>query len=303
MKPTAITVAICTRNRGDALLLPLKAILEGTFSDVHVLVVDQSDGFETARALLPFDGCERLTYLRTASRGLSAARNEALRANRSPWLAFTDDDCEPAPDWLEQMMAAAREITGPAILFGNFLPNLALSDMGMVPGWKSRTPGRRSDPWREYCLGGFGGNMAVNTEAIELATGFNPDLGRGGTHTACEEGEFALRLCLLGGAVHELAGPVVLHHGLIEWGRVRDALRDDYGATGFVLAWYLRRGRWSAFSQLLFCSHNETRQIFRNLWHRRRPIGLRRPYWLWRGAVRGIRSNQEIPYLSRDLKQ
>lgn len=292
--PAAVTVAICTRDRGDAVLLPLKAILEGTYADVHVLVVDQSEGLETARALLPFDGCPKITYLRSATRGLSAARNEALSANRSAWLAFTDDDCEPAPDWLEQLMRATRDVTAPAIVFGRFLPDLSLADRGMVPGWTPRKPGKRSNPRRDYCLGGFGGNMAINAAGITLAGTFNLELGRGGSESACEEGEYAFRLCLRGGDIYELDGPAVLHHGLVEWGRVRGALRDDYGSTGFVLAAYLRNRHWPAVVQFMYCMHTETRHIVHNLRTGRRPIGIRRPYWLLRGACRGLRSGKRI---------
>ncbi len=38
--------------------------------------------------------------------GPGAARNAGAKAARHEWLAFTEDDCEPAPDWLAR--AAAR---------------------------------------------------------------------------------------------------------------------------------------------------------------------------------------------------
>ena len=39
-------------------------------------------------------------------RGPGAARNAAVREARGTWLAFTEDDCSPAPEWLAR--AAAR---------------------------------------------------------------------------------------------------------------------------------------------------------------------------------------------------
>ena len=40
------------------------------------------------------------------NRGLSAARNTGIRAARAPIVAFTDDDCVPAVDWLERLLEA-----------------------------------------------------------------------------------------------------------------------------------------------------------------------------------------------------
>jgi cellulose synthase/poly-beta-1,6-N-acetylglucosamine synthase-like glycosyltransferase len=43
-----------------------------------------------------------------ARRGPAAARNDGWREARAPIVAFTDDDTEPAPDWLENGLAAFR---------------------------------------------------------------------------------------------------------------------------------------------------------------------------------------------------
>lgn len=50
--------------------------------------------------------------------GPGAARNRGAEAARGEWLAFTEDDCTPAPDWLERAAAAiaaapeAQVVTG-----------------------------------------------------------------------------------------------------------------------------------------------------------------------------------------------
>lgn len=38
-------------------------------------------------------------------RGPGAARNAGARASRGEWIAFTEDDCAPLPDWLERAWA------------------------------------------------------------------------------------------------------------------------------------------------------------------------------------------------------
>jgi GT2 family glycosyltransferase len=42
----------------------------------------------------------RLTIVRQSNGGPAAARNAGARAARGRFLAFTDDDCQPAPGWL-----------------------------------------------------------------------------------------------------------------------------------------------------------------------------------------------------------
>src|SRR2546426_1111000 len=62
-------------------------------------------GVEAAAATAPFP----MLYVHEPRRGISRARNAALAAcaGRCDWIAFTDDDCQPAPDWLAAQLAAA----------------------------------------------------------------------------------------------------------------------------------------------------------------------------------------------------
>ncbi len=54
------------------------------------------------------DGLEP-TYVQGATTGnIAALRNTGWRTGRGELIAFTDDDCRPAPDWLEALVAAYR---------------------------------------------------------------------------------------------------------------------------------------------------------------------------------------------------
>ena len=51
-------------------------------------------------------GGPELTLLTPAHRGPAAARNAGWRAAKAEWIAFTDDDTDPYPTWLEAALAA-----------------------------------------------------------------------------------------------------------------------------------------------------------------------------------------------------
>lgn len=266
----------------------MTAILDGTHRQPRVLIVDQSDDDSTFEAIERFLPDPRFMYVRVSSRGLSHARNAALRLAGTELVAFTDDDCVPEAAWLEGLLAEAATVDGPAMFFGPLVPDADSMRVGMVPGWRPGEAGRVSARWTSYTLGGFGGNMAINRAAIELTGKFNPLLGRGAPFPSAEEGEYAFRVVNAGGTVVELNSPSVVHYGPVPWPKLRAALRHDFRATGRMLAWCVRRGEMNALMQLAFCLRREAHVVGGQMVRRRRPLGLRRPCWLLSGFVAGL---------------
>ena len=100
----SVTVVVPTVDR----VALLRRCLRG-LSGADVLVVH--DGDPGVVALLSELG---VRSLQIAERGVSAKRNAGWRAATSGWVAFTDDDCEPAPGWLEAVTAASADlVAGP----------------------------------------------------------------------------------------------------------------------------------------------------------------------------------------------
>ena len=80
----SLTVAVCTRGRPDQLRSTLAALQREAAAGFDLVVVDQSDQPMA-------DGGVRV--IANPGRGLSRARNVALRETRAEWIAFVDDDC------------------------------------------------------------------------------------------------------------------------------------------------------------------------------------------------------------------
>src|SRR4051794_33546447 len=105
---------MATHNRARRLEAMLASLREQTLGHdaFEVVVVDDAsdDEGETRAALDAAVGRGDLDLRvihRERSRGPAVARNEGWRAARAPLVAFTDDDCRAAPEWLESALVVA----------------------------------------------------------------------------------------------------------------------------------------------------------------------------------------------------
>ena len=120
-----ISVVVATRNRAKRLEGFLSSLAEQTLAAerFEAVVVDDGSTDDTAAVLARFaqGAGPPIVVLRGAGEGPAIARNAGWRAARAPLVAFTDDDCEAPPDWLERALAAAAEHPG-AIVQGPTSP-------------------------------------------------------------------------------------------------------------------------------------------------------------------------------------
>jgi len=95
---TAVTVVVPARDAAGTIGTLLDALAAQTHPPVAVVVVDDLsvDGTGDLVRAHPLGAI----VLKGAGRGSYAARNLGLAAVTTDVVAFTDADCEPAPDWL-----------------------------------------------------------------------------------------------------------------------------------------------------------------------------------------------------------
>ena len=103
-----ISIVIPTRNRLDCLERCLARLAEQqTRESAEIIVVDDgSDGADEIADLVARVPGARL--VRQEKLGPAAARNAGVRAARGWIICFTDDDCEPHPDWAQTLADAIR---------------------------------------------------------------------------------------------------------------------------------------------------------------------------------------------------
>lgn len=117
--PPFISIVVPTYNRPVQLGVCLAALakLEYPQSAFEVIVVDDGSAESPEPVVVPWRGrLKNLTLLHQLHAGPAAARNTGAAKARGEFLAFTDDDCAPAADWLAVL--AARLQVDPEAMFG-----------------------------------------------------------------------------------------------------------------------------------------------------------------------------------------
>ena len=86
-----VSVIIPTYNRSDRVVRAVQSVLDQSFKDLEILVVDDGSTDDTEARLVPYG--TSITYMRqSANRGVSAARNKGIENSNGTWIAFLDSD-------------------------------------------------------------------------------------------------------------------------------------------------------------------------------------------------------------------
>lgn len=108
LKLPSLDLVICTYNNAALLDRTLAAIAQQKVSpdaEWRVLVVDNNCTDHTQEIIKEYQALNRIPRLSVVvetKQGLTAARHCGVRATTGDWIAFVDDDCFLAEDWVEQ---------------------------------------------------------------------------------------------------------------------------------------------------------------------------------------------------------
>lgn len=117
------SIVIPTYNRQSQLARCLASLAELRYPRemFEVIVVNDEETTTLAGVVDKFLPKLNLTLLTQPHAGPAQARNRGAREARNECLAFTDDDCEPAADWLDRLAAALTH--NPGALVGGHTVN------------------------------------------------------------------------------------------------------------------------------------------------------------------------------------
>lgn len=104
-----VSVVIPTYNRAELINRAIESVLQQTYSDIEIIVVDDASEDETESAVKKIKS-EKLRYIRLKQNGGACkARNTGIRAAKGNYVAFLDSDDIWNPDKLEKQMTFLRE--------------------------------------------------------------------------------------------------------------------------------------------------------------------------------------------------
>ncbi len=207
----SISLVVCTRNRATRLPACL-ASLNRLKSAVafEIVIVDNGSTDHTPDVLKEFASTSEATVvlIHEPRTGVSRAKNAGIRAARGAVIAFTDDDCYPAEDYLSAIVHCFQD-EKIAYLGGRVL----LFDPADLPITIQPLNHPVSISAGSYLKPGFihGANFAFRREVFDQVGGFDPLLGPG-TPLIAEDSDMLQRVSLAGlsGLYTPLA--IVHHH-------------------------------------------------------------------------------------------
>ena len=86
-----VSVIIPTYNRSQKVARAIQSVLDQSFGDLEIIVVDDGSTDDTYQCLDRLRSS--ITYIRElVNRGVSAARNRGIKSSLAPWIAFLDSD-------------------------------------------------------------------------------------------------------------------------------------------------------------------------------------------------------------------
>ncbi|MGH9137818.1 MAG: glycosyltransferase family 2 protein [Acidimicrobiales bacterium] len=184
-----IAVAVSTYQRPDRLARLVEGLERQTLGSdrFEVVIVDNGsadDTFEVLEKLAAGTELDLRPLRREENRGPAAARNAAWGATSAPFVAFTDDDCVPDPEWLEAGLRTLRRHSAMGVVQGRTMIPVLTSPPPNTD-WLVWRDIRQLTPWFEGC------NLFFRREALEAVGGFDESIGWYGEETALGWGVLA----------------------------------------------------------------------------------------------------------------
>jgi glycosyltransferase involved in cell wall biosynthesis len=104
-----VSVVIPTYNRAKTILRAALSVLNQTFGDIELIIVDDGSTDETLETLRKINDPRMKVLRHERNAGGAAARNTGIKAARGLWVAFQDSDDEWLITKLERQLAALHD--------------------------------------------------------------------------------------------------------------------------------------------------------------------------------------------------
>jgi glycosyltransferase involved in cell wall biosynthesis len=153
----------------------VRALLVQTYpaDRYEIMIVDNNSADGSAEMVRD----NRVTIVHEAEQGAYSARNRGMREARGEVVVFTDPDCEPRADWLEQIRCAMAG-PGTGVVLGNRRFAQDTGILGMLAAYESALGSHIFTTQHVECYYAYTNNMAVRMSILKDLDGFR-SLDRG----------------------------------------------------------------------------------------------------------------------------
>lgn len=183
-----VSAIITTFNRADYLKKAIESVLNQTFTDFELLILDNSSTDNTESVVKSL-GDNRLRYIKHKPLGISQARNLAVRESTGKFISFLDDDDIWLPCKLEkQLEVFERGDKDLSLVYGGFVKiNAAGKKVGIhKPVLRGNI--LRELLWQKDDFTGSASNPMIKKSVIDNLGGYDEQVTTG------EDWELYLRL-------------------------------------------------------------------------------------------------------------
>jgi GT2 family glycosyltransferase len=192
-------VTVCVAAvRGDTLPYLIASLARQTYRSWEMVIAAQ--GNDAGLEAVLNEATERdprVRALRLDVFGKCRALNQAVLHARGEVFAFTDDDCEAAPDWLEVTMDCLHRVHDAGVVAGACVASAGKPfRVSTCPATYPIECVYRPAEQNYRAPAGFywgGGNFAVRRETMELVGPFDEYLGPGAVFQAAEDVDWGYR--------------------------------------------------------------------------------------------------------------
>jgi len=257
-----ISIVVCTANRSKQLKQCLSHIVnsQSPGGATELIVVDNNSSDDTKDVVAGFGDssfCE-IKYVFEGRQGHSRARNRGLAEARYPLVAFTDDDCYVARDWMVSILREFSVDPSLHILGGR----VELAQTGDQPvGIRTFTDRMQVSSFRELHSRMIGCNFVCAREVFNEIGVFDTHLGKGSRCGCAEDTDFFYRALKKGCKVLYSPEITVYHAHGRSTSTSTQSVRDDYArGRGAFYCKYILKGDLLILKEAL----REVRSLVRN---------------------------------------
>lgn len=213
-----VTVIVATYNGSQTLPLVLDAYtrLKPPEGGWKLVMVDNGSSDNSAELIKGYLDKLPLTYLFEGKQGKNPALNLGLQHVEGDLVVFSDDDAIPAPDWLYELAASARQHPDFAVFGGRIVPRWPFTPPQWVLDWVplgvtyAVLDDTATGPISPGMI--WGANMAVRAEIFANGVRFDESIGpKGSQYPMGSETSFNETLGKLGHQAWHCAAASVEH--------------------------------------------------------------------------------------------